>query len=95
MKSETRLPSQQIGQPFDVLIGDVPTILAQVRRDAVGARRQGQLGRAHRVGQLPAPGVPDSGHVVDVDPEPKRPGHAFSLRLPGSSIGMAASSGGS
>ena len=56
-------------EPGDVVVADVAAILAQMRGDAVGARRDGELGRAHRVGMAPAARVADGGDVVDIDAE--------------------------
>ena len=57
----------QVGQHRDVGVGNMPAILAQMGRDAVGAGRQGQLGGAHRLGIAGAARVPDRRHVVDID----------------------------
>ena len=86
---------QQHGQAIDVRVRNMTAVLAQVGRDPVGFGAQGDLGRPQGIGQVAAARVPDRRHVVDVDAEPERTDHALSLRLPGSSIGMAASSGGS
>ena len=53
----------------DVVVADVAAVLAQMRGDAVGARRDRQLGGAHRIGMPAAAGVADGGDVVDVDAE--------------------------
>ncbi len=87
-------PAAERRQLVDVGVGDVPAILAQVGGDAVGAGGDGHLGRAQRLGIGLAAGVPDGRHVVDVDAEADAAGQADSLRLPGSSTGRAASSGG-
>ena len=44
-------------------------VLAQMRGDAVGAGRDRELGRAHRIGMAPAARVADGGDVIDIDAE--------------------------
>ena len=56
-------------QARDVVVADVAAILAQMRGDAVGAGRDRELGRAHRIGMAPAARVADGGDVVDIDAE--------------------------
>ena len=56
-------------QPGDVVVADVAAVLAQMRGDAVGARRDRELGGAHRIGMASAARVADGGDVVDVDAE--------------------------
>ena len=56
-------------EPRDVVVADVAAILAQMRGDAVGAGRDRELGRAHRIGMAPAARVADGGDVIDVDAE--------------------------
>ena len=56
-------------QPFDVVIGDVPAVFAQMRRDAVGAGRCRHLRRAHRIGIGAAARVAHRRHVIDVHAE--------------------------
>ena len=56
-------------QPRDVVVADVAAILAQMRGDAVGAGRDRELRRPHRIGMAPAARVADGGDVVDVDAE--------------------------
>ena len=87
-------------QMGDVLVDDVPPVLAQMRGDAVGARLLRDQGGADRVRIGAAARVPDRRDMVDVDAEAEparscRSAHAATLRLPGFSAGMAASSGGS
>jgi hypothetical protein len=48
----------------------VAAVLAQVRGDAVGAGRDGDVGGAHGIGMAAAARVADRGDVVDVDAEP-------------------------
>ena len=56
-------------QPVDVLVGDVPPVLAQVGGDPVGARGRRSMGGADRVGMRAAARVPDGRDMVDVDAE--------------------------
>jgi hypothetical protein len=81
-------------QPVDVAVGDVPPILAQMRRDSVRAGLGGHDGRANRIGMIAAARVPDGRDLIDVHPKSKAPRHA-AARLPGFIGGIAASSGGS
>ena len=53
----------------NVVVADVAAVFAQMRGDAVGARRDRQLGGAHRIGMPAAARVADGGDVVDVDAE--------------------------
>ena len=64
----------------DVLVADVPAILAQMRGDAVGARFDRDLRRTHGIGMPPAARVTDGRDVVDVDAEAEvwRRWHAWS-----------------
>ena len=54
-------------QPRNIVVGDVPPVLAQVGGNAVGTRLGGQMGRAHGIRMQPAAGIPDRRHVIDVD----------------------------
>ena len=51
---------------LDIVVGDVAAILAQMRRDPVGAGLLGYPGGADRVGTHAAAGVADGGDMVDV-----------------------------
>ncbi len=55
----------------DVVVADVPAVLAQVRGDAVGAGFDRELRRAHRIRMPSAARVADGGDVIDVDAEAK------------------------
>ena len=85
----------------NVLIGDVPPVLAQMGGDTVGAGLGGEQAGAHRVGIACPPRVPDRRDMVDIDPEAEPTiriradvaAHA-AARLPGLMGGIAASSGG-
>ena len=86
----------QCHEAIDVCVGDVPPILAQVGGDAVGPGLHGDLRRPGRIRIGLSARVANGGHVVDVDAQAQAGcRHADNLRLPGSSAGMAASSGGS
>ncbi len=49
------------------MIGNVASVLAEMRRDAVGAGLGGQARRAHRIGMTAAPRIADGGDVIDID----------------------------
>src|SRR5690606_20635373 len=86
---------RQIGRlldPLQVLVTDVPAVLAQVGGNPVAADARDDLRSAHGVGVIAAASVPDRGDVIDVDAEAQPAGHY--LRLPGLTAGLAASSGG-
>ena len=78
----------------DIVVADVPAVLAQMRGDAVGPGCDRDLRRAHRIGMAPAARVADGRDVVDVDAEPqvgrRRHDPALMSRLR-SSHGVAAS----
>ena len=79
-------------EPRDIVVGDVPAILTQMRGDAVRPRLDRQQRRPHRVG-IPRPArIAHRRDVIDVDAETQMPGHA--ARLPGLIAGIASSSGG-
>ena len=54
-------------QARDVVVANVAAILAQMRRDAVGPRRDGDLGGVDRVRMGAAAGVAQGGDVIDID----------------------------
>ena len=54
-------------QPVDVVVGDMPPVLAEMGGDAVGAGRRGHDRRPNRVGMIAAARVPNRRDVVDVD----------------------------
>ena len=59
--------TRQLGlEPRDVIVGDVPPILAQVRGDAVRPGFDGQVRGAHGIGMPSATRVANGGDVVDV-----------------------------
>ncbi len=59
-------------EALHVEVPDMPPILPQMRRDAVGAGENRQMGRPDRVGIRTAAGIPHGGHMVDVHAEAKR-----------------------
>ena len=68
---EVQRTVQRLYQRLDIGVRDVAPVLAQMRRNAVGARRLGDARRAHRVGHRATARVADGGDVVDVDPQPE------------------------
>ena len=60
-------PGQLALQAGDVGIGDMAPVLAQMRRNAVGAGLDGQMGGTRGIGVPTAARVTDGGDVVDVD----------------------------
>ncbi len=89
---EVERDRQLLGQPRDIVVGDMAPILAQMRGDAVCARLGGEQRRAHRIGIARATRVAHRRDVIDVDAEAQRAAHT--ARLPGLIAGIAASSGG-
>ena len=63
------------GQPFDVRVGHVPPVLAEMGGNAVRAGGRREKGGAHRVGMPAAARVPDRRHVVDIHAKSKMSGH--------------------
>ena len=59
-------------EALHVLVPDMPPVLPQVGRDAVGARQNGEVRRPDWVRVRAAPGVPHGRDVVNVDAEAKR-----------------------
>ena len=59
-------------QPGDVIVADMPAILAQMRGDAVGTGGYREPGRAHRIGMAAAARVADGGDMIDVDAKAQR-----------------------
>ncbi len=66
---EVERDGQDLGQPFDIPVRDVAAILAQMRGNSVGSGLLRQKRSADWVRKGGAAGVPDRGHVVDVDAE--------------------------
>jgi len=65
-----------------VVVGDVPTILAQMRGDAVGAGGDRHLGRLDRIGMMPAARITHGRDMIDIDAEADGQSwrHRYSLR---------------
>ena len=57
------------GEPFDIAVGNVPAILAQMRGDAVRSRLCGHPCGPHRIGMTAAARIADGRDVIDVDAE--------------------------
>ena len=55
---------------FDVSVLNVPSILAQMRRDSVGAGTLAKQGRRYRIRFVSAPGLPHGRDMIDVDVQP-------------------------
>jgi hypothetical protein len=53
----------------NILVADVPPVLAKMCGNPVGARFRRQQRSAHRVRVIAAARIPDSGNVVDIDAE--------------------------
>src|SRR4249919_788893 len=80
-------------QPVDILVSDVPAVLAKMSRDAIGAGARSLMRGPDRVGVRPAARVPDRRDMIDVDAETQALAHA-ATRLPGLTAGILASSSG-
>ncbi len=73
--------------PLDIVVLNVPSIFAEVDRDAVRPVGLGLRRRPSRVGFVGAPGLPEGGHMIHVDIEAKRshsrlPGYTFHRTFP-------------
>jgi hypothetical protein len=64
---EVELHLSELAQAAHVLVLDVAPILAQVHGDAVGPAQVGLHRRPHRIGLEGTAGLPQRGHVVDID----------------------------
>src|SRR3546814_16828459 len=60
-------------QPVDVIVGNVPPVLAEVGGDPVRARLGRRTGRPHRIGMIAAARIPDRRHMVDIAPQAQAP----------------------
>ncbi len=63
---------QRPDQSFDIVVGDMATVLAQMRGDVVGAGLDCDDCRAQRIGMVPSPRIAQRCHVIDVDAEADR-----------------------
>jgi len=66
---EIERPIDRRLQSRNIVVADVAAVLPQMRRDAIGARRNRNLGCAQRIRMWPAPRVPHRSDVVDVHSE--------------------------
>ena len=66
---EVELGPHDLLQPREIGVLDVPTVLAQVHGDSVGAAGLGFGRRKDGVGLVGPPGLPDGRDMVDVDAE--------------------------
>ena len=62
-------------QPFDIRVGHVPTVLAEMGGDAIRAGRCREAGGADGIRMRAATSVPDGRHVVDIYSQSKMSGH--------------------
>jgi hypothetical protein len=65
---------QLLGEAGNIVVGNVPPILAQMRGDAVRARVLRDQCRTHGIGVGRAARIPDRRDMVDIDPEPQMAG---------------------
>ena len=56
-------------QPKNIIVNNMPAILAQMRGDAVGAGRDRDLRRLEGIGMPPAARIAHGGDVIDIDAE--------------------------
>ena len=56
-------------QAFNIAIGNMAAVFAQVSRDAISSRFSGHQRGAHGIGMVTATRIADGGDVVDVDPK--------------------------
>jgi hypothetical protein len=59
---------------MEIVVLDVPAILAEMERDSGGPGFERQLGRADRIGLHAPARLAERGHVIDVDAEFARHG---------------------
>jgi hypothetical protein len=80
-------------QAFDVVVDDVPAVLAQVGGDAVGAGGLGDARGPERIGQPAAARVAHRGDVIDVHSEAQGVGrrHIILFEAPTDSYNSASS----
>ena len=56
-------------EEIQIAVLDVPAVFAEVDRDAVGSAQFGLDGGPDGVRFVGPPGLPDGGHVIDIDSE--------------------------
>ena len=91
---EVQRHRQRRHQRGDILVANVPPVLAQMGGDAVCARLGGQQRRFDRVGMRSPARVANGRHMIDVDAQAQMSGgsrHYYCFRLPGLIAGIAAS----
>ena len=66
--------SEFFHQAIDIRVGDMPTVLAQMRGDTIGAGRRGKQRRAHRVGVYPSARISYRRDMIDIHAEPQTRG---------------------
>ena len=59
---------------LEVIVADMAAVFAQVRGDAIAAHGGHDLGRADRIGMVPAARIADRCHVIDVHAQTKPAG---------------------
>ena len=64
---QIQLDRDSLAEDPQIAVGNVPAILAQVQRDAVGAAELGQRRRPDGVRLVGPPRLPNCGHVIDID----------------------------
>ncbi len=58
-------------QQAQVAVLDVPPVLAEMDGDPIGATQLGEDRSPDRVGFPPAPGLPERGHMINIDAQPR------------------------
>ena len=64
---QVQLDGDGLAEDAQVAVGDMAAVLAEVEGDAVGPAHFGQGGRPDGVRLVGAAGLPNGGHVIDVD----------------------------
>ena len=68
-------------QTFDVMVTDVATVFAQMRRDAIGTGSRCHFRCPHRIGMIPAARVTNGGNMINVDAETQICGRMYTHSL--------------
>jgi hypothetical protein len=55
-------------EPLHVVVADMPPVLAEVSRDAIGAGEDGEVGGAHWIGMVAPPSVAHRRHMATFTP---------------------------
>jgi len=61
-----------IAQPRDIVVANMPAVLAQMHGNAVSAGLRRDGGSHQRIGMAAAPGIPQRCDMIDIDPQPQR-----------------------